>query len=127
MSYDYVIDSSAWVEYLLGTDKGHRIRPLIDREDIATSIIAIAEIADKLVRNNVRFHVMLQFIQRRAVIIPLSVELALKAAQLKKEIRMKKEKFSLADGVHLATALQEAAVLVTADPDFSGLDNVMVI
>lgn len=127
MSYEYVIDTSAWVEYLTGTAKGMKIKPLIEREKVATSIIAIAELADKLARDDKRFSITLQFIQRRAAILELSVPIALKAAQLKKEIRKKKEKFSMADGVHLATALEEGAVLLTADNDFSGLNNVMVI
>lgn len=127
MSYKYIIDTSAWVEYIMGTAKGIKIKPLIDHEEIATSIIAIAELADKLTRDNHRFDVMLQFIQRRATIIDLSVPLALKAAQLNKEIRKKKEKFSIADGVHLATAQQENAILVTADNDFSGFDKVLLV
>jgi len=127
MSSNYVIDASAWLEYLFGTPKGVRIKPIIEREDIATSVIAIAEVADKLARDNKRFDVMLQFIQRRARIIELSVVLALNAAQLKKGARKKRDKFSMADGVHLATAQQEGAVLVTADTDFSGIENVMLV
>jgi predicted nucleic acid-binding protein len=127
MSYNYVIDASAWMEYFLGTENGIKIKPIIEREEIATSIIAIAELADRIARDDQRFNVRLQFIQRRAAIIGLSVELCLKAAQLKKVNRRKKEKFGLADGVHLATAQQEGAVLVTSDNDFSGIENVMLI
>lgn len=127
MSYKYVIDASAWFEYFYGTPKGIKIKSVIEREKIATSIIAIAELADKLARINHKFDIMLQFIQRRSAMINLSVPLVLIAAQLKKESRSKKEKFSLADGVHLATARQENAILVTADNDFSGLEKVMVL
>jgi predicted nucleic acid-binding protein len=143
MSHKYVIDASAWFEYFYGTPKGIRIKPLIEHEEIATSIVAVGELADKFARINHRFDVMLQFIQRRAAIIDLSVSLALKAAQIKKEARTKKENpnrersigpnrssdlgFSMADGVHMATAQQENAILVTADNDFAGMENVMVI
>ena len=127
VSYDYVIDTSAWLEYINGTAKGLQIRTVIEREEIATSMIAIAELADKLARNNKRFDITLQFIQRRAAIIDLSVAIALHAAQLKKDSRRKSEKFSMADGIHLATARQEGAVLLTADTDFAGLENVRII
>ena len=39
----------------------------------------------------------------------------------------KNEKISLADGVNLATAKQESAILVTADNDFAGIANVMLV
>lgn len=127
MSYKYVIDASAWFEYLYGTSKGVKIKQIIEHEDIATSLIAVAELADKLARINLRFDVMLQFIQRRSALINLSVPLVLTAAKLKKEVRNTKNKFSLADGVHLATAKQESATLVTADTDFTGLEKVLLI
>lgn len=127
MNYNYVIDSSAWIEYFGATPKGLKVKPVIEREEIATSMTALLEIADKFERKNLRFDVCLQFIQRRAAILPLTVELALAAAKLKRKQREKHEKFSIADGVHLATAQQEGAVLVTADSDFSGIENVMIV
>ena len=127
MSYNYVIDTSAWYEYFTGTAKGIKVKPYIEQEEIATSIMAIAELADKFARENRKFDVMLKFIQRRAAILELSVSLALKAAQLKKELRKERDKFSMADGVHLATTQQENAVLVTTDTDFSGIENVRLI
>ncbi len=127
MSYKYVIDASAWIEYLYGTPKGVKIKPFIEREEIATSMIAIGEIAYKFSRINHGFDIMLQFIQKRSAIIEISAALMLAAAQIKNEMRSKKSKFSMADGVHLATARQEDSTLVTADSDFAGLENVMLI
>ncbi|MBI2141526.1 PIN domain-containing protein [Candidatus Woesearchaeota archaeon] len=127
MSYKYVIDASAWFEYLYATQKGLKIKPLIEGEEIATSLIAVGELADKFARINHGFDIMLRFIQRRSALIGISVPLLLAAAGLKKEMRNKRPKFSMADGVHLATALQEGAVLVTSDADFSGMENVMIV
>ena len=127
MSFSYVVDTSAWIEYFSATAKGLKIKQLIEQEEIATSITALLEIADKFERENRRFEICLRFIQKRATIIPLTIELALAAAKLKKKQREKREKFSISDGVHLATAQQESAALVTADTDFSGLDNVLLV
>ena len=127
MSFSYVVDTSAWIEYFSATDKGLKIKQLIEQEEIATSITALLEIADKFERENRRFDVCLRFVQKRAVILPLTIELALAAAKLKKKQREKREKFSISDGVHLATAIEEGAVLLTADNDFAGLENVRLI
>ncbi len=127
MSFSYVVDTSAWIEYFSATDKGLKIKQLIEQEEIATSITALLEIADKFERENRRFDVCLRFVQKRAVILPLTIELALAAAKLKKKQREKREKFSISDGVHLATAIEEGAVLLTADNDFAGLENVRLL
>ncbi|MBI2144178.1 PIN domain-containing protein [Candidatus Woesearchaeota archaeon] len=127
MSYSYIIDSSAWIEYFGATVKGLKIKALIEQEEIATSIVALLEVADKFERENRRFEICRIFMQRRAAVLPLTVEIALAAAKLKKKQREKRDKFSIADGIRLATALQEGAVLVTADSDFAGLENAMVV
>ena len=127
MGYEYLIDSSAWLEYFTGTPKGMKIKRLIENETIATSIIAVFELADKFEREKRRFDVCLKFMQSRAEVLQLSVGIALNAAKLKNEIRKGKPKFGAADAIHLATAMNEDAKLVTADNDFSGLNNVMMV
>jgi predicted nucleic acid-binding protein len=126
MGYKYVIESSAWAEYLGGTGKGEKVRQIIEHDMAATSIIAIVELADKFQRENKKFGTALEFIKSRAAVIPLTEWIALEAARLKKEIRSKNSKFGIADALHLATALQEKAVLVTFDNDFPKDENVML-
>lgn len=127
MSYNYVIDSSAWVDYLRGTSNGPKLKRLIELEEIATSVLALAEIADKFERDNMKFEIMLKFITRQSVILPVSIEAALRAAKLKNEIRKRRAKFGISDGIHLATAIEEGATLVTSDSDFTGLENVLLV
>lgn len=127
MSISYVIDTSAWVEYFAGSPKGIKISKLIEEGRIATSIIAIAELAYVFERKEISFEKQLNFIQSRATFVPITVETALQAAHFKKQLRQKKEKFSLADGIHLATAVQQNATLITTDTDFSGLPSVLLL
>ncbi|MBI2664640.1 PIN domain-containing protein [Candidatus Woesearchaeota archaeon] len=126
MGYKYVIESSAWAEYLGGTGKGEKVRQMIEHDVAATSVIAIVELADKFQRENQKFDTSLKFIKSRAAIIPITEWIALEAARLKKEIRSKHPKFGIADALHLATAMQEKAVLITFDADFPKDENVML-
>ena len=93
MSYNYLIDSSAWVEYLGGSSRGKKISNLIETENIATSIISIAELADKAEREQQSFEMTLQFIQSKAAILPITLNVALRAAQIKKKFRQHNHKF----------------------------------
>lgn len=127
MSYNYLIESSAWVEYLGGSDRGKKISSIIETETIATSIISIAELADKAEREQQSLGIILQFIQSKAAILPITVNVALRAAQLKKKLREQHPKFGLVDGIHLATSVEHHTILVTADHDFRGVENTIII
>jgi len=127
MNYSYLIDSSAWVEYFGGTSRGRKISDIIENKVIATSIISIAELADKAEREQQSLERILQFIQSRAAILPLTVGLAIHAARLKKRFRQQNPKFGLIDGIHLATAVEHQIILVTADHDFQGAENIILI
>jgi len=126
-STNYNLDSSAWIEYLDGTKKGEKIRDLIENKAHSTSILAIAEIADKYARTNQPFQEALQFIQSKTTLLPLTVSIAVKAAQLKKQIRKNSPKIGLADTLHLATAIESNAAFVTADTDFRGQEEVILL
>ena len=127
MSYKYIIDSSAWIEYYRGSYKGQQIINIIEKEKIATSILAIAELADKFEREDQVFTDLFLFIQSRSAILNMNYNIALQAAKLKKIQRKKNGKFGLIDAIHLATAIQENAIFVTSDTDFNGINEAIII
>ncbi len=127
MSDEYLIDSSIWIEYLAGSAKGIKIKNIVDEKSIATSILSIAELADKFEREEKDFSYVLTFIQSRAAIVPLNIALVLHAAKIKKKFRTKNNKFGLIDALHLATAQQEKLIFVTADTDFRNAENVILV
>jgi predicted nucleic acid-binding protein len=127
MSAKYLIDSSAWIAYLQGDEKGAQIHSLVDDGAIAISIIALAELADKFERDSHSFAKTLHFIQSRAAIMPLTVDIVLNAAKIKKRQRKTRKKFGLADALQLATAQAHHLTLITTDGDFCGCDGVKVL
>ena len=127
MNHKYCIDSSAWIEYFSGTQKGLKIKKLIEEDLICCSIIAISELADKFEKEEKEFDTKLKFIQSRSTIIQLNIDIALQAAKIKKDIRKQNPKFGLVDGIHLATSQQENSVFVTSDNDFNGIKNTLII
>ena len=127
MSIKYVINTSIWIEYFAGDKKTKKMAEIIEKEDIGTSIVSIAELADKFEREDMEFGEVLKFIMANATILPISIEIAMLAAKLKKQIRKKNEKFGLADALHLASAKIVNAIFVTADNDFKNVDGSLVV
>lgn len=83
----YIIDSSAWFEYFEGTEKGIKLKKIIEEETIATAIIAIAKLSAIFERDSKSFEKSLQFIESRAAILNLSIEAAVNSGKLKNKIR----------------------------------------
>ncbi|HLC74419.1 MAG TPA: PIN domain-containing protein [Candidatus Nanoarchaeia archaeon] len=122
-----LLDSSAWVELFSASDKGKKVEEFMNSQKVLTSIIAIAELADKFERDGKETSTAFMIINNSATILPISPEIAIRAGKLKNQIRKTKPKFGLFDALHYATAEQQNATFVTADHDFSGLKNVMIL
>ena len=127
MSSKYLIDSSAFIEYLESTLKGIKIKKIIEEDEIFISAITISEIADKCIRNNQDFMPALDFVRSRAVILPVTADIALHAAIIKNEQRKKCPKFGIADAIQLATAKDENITIISADSDFKYAENIFLI
>ncbi|MEK7083090.1 MAG: PIN domain-containing protein, partial [Patescibacteria group bacterium] len=56
--------------------------------------------------------------QMKAVVFPLTSEIAIKAGKLKQELRKTSKNISLADAINFQTAKSLNAIFVTGDPDF---------
>ena len=127
MSFKYILDSSAWCEYLKGSEKGTKIHQLVDNGLTAITLLSVAELADKYERESRSFDKTLQFIKSKAPILSLDLPIVLEAAKIKKKQRLARNKFGLVDALHLSTAKQYNVTFVTTDHDFQGLDNVFVL
>ncbi len=123
----YMVDSSAWIEYFSGSDVGIIIREIIEKEKLITSILVIAELADKYLREGKPFHRELLFLQSKVSIIPMNVNIALQGAKIKTQRRPMFPKFGLVDALILATAQLHKATLLTKDNDFRGIENVTIL
>lgn len=123
----YFLDACIWINYLKGISTPQEVIDIIEKKELATSFLILAEIADKFVRENQNPKIALEFIKKRAIIVQLTENIILKAAEIKKEQRKIKPKFGLGDALHFATSQQQNATFVTADNDFSNIPNTLVL
>jgi uncharacterized protein len=119
-----VVDTSAWIEWLLASPTGRKVSPLLpDKAEWLVPTIVQLELAKWLARN------VDEDSADRAIafsltcrIEPLTSEIALRAAEL-----CARHKLATADAIVYATALERGADLVTCDAHFAGLEGVALV
>ena len=116
-----LIDTSAWIEWLVDSPTGSQIAPCVPdpSEVLVPTIVQLelykwfARVMDEAEANNV-----ISFTER-CDIVNLDTETALEAAEVSSEHGL-----STADAVIYATAQAAGATLLTCDSHFEGLPNV---
>ena len=129
-----VYDTYAWIEYFRGTDKGMKVRLLLEKGGYTPTIV-LAEIARKYMREGVTLEEIkkrLQYINVKTWIVPIDLDISLKAAETYLDLLeyAKKNKLrtpSLADAIVYAIAIILDEELVTGDKLFENLPNVIYL
>jgi predicted nucleic acid-binding protein len=129
-----VVDTYAWVEYLIGSKVGAKARSFIETGRALTPSIVLVELekwylreieAGRRSEREMQLH--LAFIESATEVVPLDAPLALKAGEtdflMKKRIR----NWPIADSIIYATARSRAAQVVTGDPHFRSLEEAIFI
>lgn len=131
-----VIDSYAWIEHFLGTEKGHKIDNILENTDkVCTPDIVLAEVARKYVRDGIDLKIIdtrLKQIVDASNIICVDSKLAISAAQsyLEMEAKARKSKLnlpSLFDAIILAIAKSLDSKVLTGDQHFRDLPETIWI
>lgn len=117
-----VVDTSAWIEWLIGSETGDRLAaqwPTRD-ETIVPTLVQL-ELA-KWLRREVSEEAMDQALAylEQCRIVPLDTRIALHAAEL-----CSLHKLATADAIVYATTIEGRARLLTCDAHFKGLEGVI--
>ena len=119
-----VFDTSAWIEYFLGSKKALTVQNYVDSEqEIFTPSVCLAELRLKYEREMPsQTLACLTFVLKRSVIVNLDKETALLSADNKL-----KHKLYLTDAIIYATAQLLKKELLTSDADLRGLPGVVFL
>jgi PIN domain nuclease of toxin-antitoxin system len=124
-----IIDSSAWIEYLEGTEKGKKVREFLAKSDsfpLITGVIA-TEVMTKFLRSGRSAEEIATALGAVAMFVPYGMSLAQKTAEVYVKQRKSKPKFGVADASVLAAAILNKAKIITCDTDFSGIPEAVLI
>ena len=131
-----VFDSYAWIEFFLGSEKGAKVKELIEGdEDIITPTIVLAEIANKYYREGEEEKIIMERISiiRDASTVRYIDDAILRKLQEAREVLIENKKRlklrrdpSLADYIVYAISIAEKARIVTGDDHFKGLNVIFL-
>lgn len=121
-----MLDSSAWIEVLQGTEIGKIVQKHLDKGTCMTPSIVLAEVCSKAAQRALDTDLCARAI-RTTPIVALDAEIAHTAGLLHAHYRQTHPKFALSDGIVLATARSEKKKVLTKDTDFCGIHDAVVI
>jgi len=123
-----MLDSFAWMEYFMGTSKGEKVKNLVDDDlQLYTSPIVVAEIYSKSLRTDGKADERKDFIIKRCAVVALDVNIAVEAAKIHAQNRVKTSDFSLADAIILASARSRKIKVLTGDPHFTNFKDAVML
>ena len=128
-SSNVLLDTYAWIEYFLGSKEGEIVKEYIEFGSISTSIISLAELSDKYYRENLfkEWNNRFKFIITKSKIINLTLDIVKKAGLSKLKLRKKDKTAGLADAIIYETAKQYDLKILTGDPHFEDLYNIIFL
>ena len=119
-----LVDSFGWIEYLAEGQLAQRYEEyLTNLGEVTTPTIVLYEVYKKLRRERKEEEALLVVAQMmKTKIVPLSEEISLLAAEISL-----KHSLPMADAIVYATAMKETCPVVTSDPHFKGLEDVVYL
>jgi len=126
---NYIIDTSAWIEYIKGSKKGEVLKKIFENNTnkVITLECSIAEIRLYCIRNNYKFEEAFNLIKTNSFIFSILLETWLEAARIKSELRKNRPGFGIIDALLIAKQKENNAKLVSKDSHFKSLKNVIYI
>jgi len=123
-----LLDSFAWMEYFMGTYKGEKVKRFVeDNLQLYTSPIVIAEIYSKSLRTDGNAQERTDFIMKRCAIVAIDEKIAIEAAKIHAENKVKTPDFGLADAIILASARSRSMKVLTGDPHFKNFNGAVML
>ncbi|CAG4899428.1 type II toxin-antitoxin system VapC family toxin [Paraburkholderia gardini] len=119
-----VIDTSAWIEWLIGSAPGKKLsKEFPDKSRCIVPTIVQLELSKWLVREvgEEQADQVIAYTQK-CMVVPLDTAIALLAAELHREYKL-----ATADAIVYATARQQGADLLTCDAHFNGLPGTVFV
>ena len=122
-----LLDTYAWIELFIGSEKGARVKELTTGLESFTSIISLSEIVVWALRNNKDPKHFLDQVKEYSTVLYLNDEIAELAGKLNFEIKKTEKTFGMADALIYATSQIYNLKLLTGDDHFKSLDDVVML
>jgi len=129
MTREYVVDAYAWVEYLIGSEIGARVKVVLEDGNIGiyTCAVTLGEVISKVAREEQDVCAAYRILLSNSDVIDVDEELSKQTGMIHAEMRKSRKDFGLADAFVLATARKLGARILTGDPHFQGIKEATLV
>jgi predicted nucleic acid-binding protein len=122
-----LLDTSAWIEYFLATEKGDKVKEILKNEDAFTSVITTGELVNWCIKNKLHYEKYLKEIKLYSKMLELNEKVAILAGQLNFERKKMIKNWGMADSIILSTSIIYGLRILTKDNHFKDLPNILLI
>ena len=125
----YIVDSYAWVEYFIGSEKGEILNRLFqdNKNNFFTIECCLAELKGWSLRNNHNFGRLFKVIRANSTILKITEYNWVEAAEERFEQRKKQKDFGLIDAVILVKQKERNCKVISGDKHFKRLKNIVYL
>jgi predicted nucleic acid-binding protein len=122
-----IIDAYAWIEYFFGSEKGKKVRDVMEKNECYTLESNLAEIYEWSKKNEEDFLFLQKIIIVKSRILSINRKDWLRGVEIKLEKRKKQKDFGLIDGLMLAKQEELKCGLITGDKHFKSIKNIIYL
>lgn len=122
-----LLDTYAWVEFFLGTEKGEKVEKFLEKEECFSSIISIAETSEWCLKNRFRADFFIERIKRLSKVLKLNEDIVKFAGKINFENKKTIKNWGMIDSLIYATARIYGLKFLTGDKHFEDLMGVEML
>ena len=122
-----LLDSSAWVEFFIESEKGEVVKNILKTKECYTSIVTLAEISNWVMKHDLEGKELVQFIINSSKVLNLNYETSFLAGELNFKRKKIIKNWGMVDSLILATSLYYDLKILTKDSHFRDLENAEIL
>ena len=126
---NYILDTNAWLEYLVESKKGKVVNDLFERKNAVffTLESTVSEILLWCLREKQKFNEVFALVRNKSLVEPIDLNKWVEAARTRTEMRKTLKDFGLMDSLLIAMQKETGGIIVSGDPHFKSLKNALFL
>ncbi len=122
-----LLDTSAWIEFFIGSIKGKRVKEVLYKDDCYTSIVSLAEVTNWALKEDREVLSLVNTVEHLSNLIELDKDITILAGKLNFERKKINKKWGMLDSFILASGAIYGLKILTKDNDFKDISDVEIL
>lgn len=122
-----LLDTSAWVEFLIGSEKGSRVKEELTKLICYSSVVTLAELSSWSLREGQETDKIISIVKSLSNVIGLDEDITVLSGKLNFKRKKENRKWGMLDSMILATAMMYDLDILTCDNDFRDVSKATVL